>query len=44
MSIRVFIAWYDLWMGAYWDAKKRTLYVCPLPCVVIKLSSKDGAE
>lgn len=28
--------WYDLWVGAFWDRKSKTLYVCPLPCVVIK--------
>lgn len=26
-------AWYDLWIGAYWDRKSRSLYVLPLPCV-----------
>lgn len=26
--------WYDLWVGAFWDAKKRWLYVAPLPCIV----------
>lgn len=32
MSVR--FAWYDLWVGAYIDRKARTLYVCPLPCVL----------
>ena len=35
--VRVFFAWYDLWVGAYWDRKARTLYVCPLPCVVVQI-------
>jgi hypothetical protein len=35
-SIR--FAWYDLWVGAYWDAKAKTLYVCPLPCIVLRFS------
>lgn len=26
-------AWYDLWMGLYWDAARRRLYILPLPCV-----------
>lgn len=29
--------YYDFWVGAYWDRAKRTLYICPLPMVVIKL-------
>lgn len=32
------IAWYDMWVGAYWDKKNRVLYICPLPCLVIKIS------
>lgn len=35
--IRVYFAWYDLWIGAYWSRKDRTLYVCPLPFVVIRV-------
>ena len=35
MKIR--FAWYDLWVGAYWDRKHRVLYVCPIPMVVIEI-------
>lgn len=38
MRVRFFLAWFDLWVGAYWSAEKRILYVCPLPCVVIALA------
>ena len=31
------IAWFDLWVGAYWDRRARALYVCPLPCVVLRI-------
>lgn len=30
-----FFAWYDLWVGLYWDKANRRLYFCPLPCCVI---------
>lgn len=26
--------WFDMWVGLFWDAKKRLLYVAPLPCIV----------
>ena len=35
MRIRLAFKWYDLWIGAYWDRKGQTLYVCPVPCVAI---------
>ena len=37
MKIRPIFAWYDLWVGAFWDAKKRRLYILPLPCIGIVL-------
>jgi len=40
MKITVFFAWYDLWVGAYWDRNQRVLYICPLPCCVIRLEAK----
>lgn len=44
MSVRVFLAWFDLWVGAYWSSKHRTLYVCPLPCVVVAFQFGDAHE
>ena len=26
-------AWYDLWVGIYWNGDKRRLYVLPVPCL-----------
>ena len=46
MRVRPIFAWYDLWVGAYWDRAGRRLYVLPLPClgVVIQFSSPDPAQ
>jgi hypothetical protein len=38
VSITPFFRWYDLWVGAYWDRHTRTLYVCPLPMVGVKVT------
>lgn len=35
-----FLAWYDAWVGMFYDQKKKTLYVCPLPCVVLKVEQR----
>ena len=44
MRVEMFFAWYDFWVGAYWDRKKRRLYLCPLPMVgvVIQFGAKRG--
>lgn len=38
MKIKIFFAWYDFWVGGFYDRDTRTLYVCPVPMVVIKIS------
>jgi|JI9StandDraft_1071089.scaffolds.fasta_scaffold365936_2 hypothetical protein len=37
LFVRLFFAWYDLWIGAYWDRERRMLYLCPVPCFGIAL-------
>ena len=37
MKVSLRFLWYDMWVGAYWDRASRTLYLCPLPMVVIKI-------
>jgi hypothetical protein len=43
MKIRPVLAWYDLWIGAFWDGRKRRLYLLPLPCIGIVLDFGGGS-
>lgn len=40
---KLLFAWYDLWVGAFWDRKTRKLYLLPVPClgVVLDFSPKE---
>jgi hypothetical protein len=40
VTASLFFRWYDLWIGAYWDSAKRTLYICPVPMFGLKLQFK----
>lgn len=44
MRLSFFFAWYDFWIGFYWDRKSRVLYICPLPCCVFKLDFTEYYE
>lgn len=35
--IRVFFAWYDMWVGFYYDRLDCVLYVCVIPMIVIRI-------
>jgi hypothetical protein len=36
-KISLVLAWYDFWVGAYWDRTHRRLYLLPVPCVGVCL-------
>ena len=42
MRVRPIFAWYDLWVGAFWDARKRRLYILPLPCLGVVIQLKEA--
>lgn len=35
--VTVKFAWYDLWVGAYWDREKCRLHICPLPTLLVTI-------
>lgn len=37
LIVNVFFAWYDFWIGAYYDRIKKILYVCLVPTICISL-------
>jgi hypothetical protein len=43
MSIKPVFAWYDFWIGFYWNREKRRLYILPLPCIgiVMQFQARD---
>ncbi len=45
MKVRPIFAWYDAWMGVYWDRKSRKLYVFPIPFfgVVVTFGGRDAS-
>lgn len=40
MTIEPLFAWYDLWVGAFWDRAKRKLYIFPVPCFGVVITFK----
>lgn len=38
LSVTLMFAWYDFWVGLYYDRSKRDLYVFPVPMLGLKIS------
>ena len=34
---KIIFAWYDFWIGIYYDRKKRQIYIFPIPCIGVML-------
>lgn len=37
MRIRLMVAWYDMWVGAFWDRIRHRLYIFPLPMIGLQI-------
>lgn len=41
MSVRLIFAWFDMWIGAYWDARSRRLYVFFVPMLGVVITFRE---
>jgi len=44
LRVTPFFRWYDIWIGAFIDVSKRTIYVCPLPMLGLKIELPRRAD
>jgi len=44
MNIKFSIVWYDAWIGVYIPPGERKIYVCLLPCCVIRIALKGAKK
>ncbi len=41
MKVKFIFAWYDFWMGLFWDRQRKWLYIFPLPMLGMVLKFGD---
>ena len=42
LKFKAFFAWYDFWVGLYYDKKRKILYINPLPTIVLSFASDQN--
>lgn len=40
MKVKIIFAWYDFWIGLFYDQQKKRLYVFPIPMIGIRIDFK----
>lgn len=40
--VKLIFAWFDIWVGLYWDRDKRHLYVFPVPMFGLRLDFRPS--
>lgn len=43
MRVKPIFAWYDFWVGGFYDQKKRRLYIFPVPMFGFYVEWSDAA-
>lgn len=38
MTIKPIFAWYDFWIGLFYDQQKKVLYIFPVPMFGLRIS------
>lgn len=44
MKVKPIFAWYDMWIGAFWDGGKRRLYLFPVPCIGLVIQFREASH
>lgn len=42
VTIRLIFAWFDFWVGVFFDRPRRRIYVFPVPCIGLMIQLKEA--